>query len=146
MTARTGNLGSGCWVWEGYTKNGYGSLSIGNEDRYIHRLSHEIHHGPVPDGYDVCHSCDVPRCWAPHHLFAGTRQENVADAQTKGRAAAPPPPVTGQAHHLATLSDEDVAAVRGLRGTRPQRELARAFRVSQSTISRLQRGEVRSCR
>lgn len=134
----------GCWLWRGYLKNGYGAMSVGNVDRYVHRLSFEIHHGPIPEGLFVCHRCDVKPCWHPAHLFAGTQVDNMQDAKAKGRHVPPPPPLPGAANQLATLSDEDVASIRSLAGSYQQREIATAFGVSQSTVWRLIHREVRA--
>lgn len=136
LHARTSYDANGCWLWGGYVKNSYGALSVGNVDVYIHRLSYEIHHGPIPDGLFVCHRCDVRLCWAPHHLFAGTQQDNVTDCITKGRHV-PPPHLIGEENPKVTLSDDDVEAIRALAGSMQQRDIAQAFGVSQSTVWRL---------
>lgn len=41
-----------------------------------HRVVCELAHGPIPDGWEVDHLCDVPRCIEPTHLEAVPRVEN----------------------------------------------------------------------
>lgn len=41
--------------------------------------------GPIPEGMNVCHTCDVTLCVNVQHLFLGTQLENVADCADKGR-------------------------------------------------------------
>jgi hypothetical protein len=81
-----------CWPWTGgVTHNGYGKFSLGPlcARRIVrsHRLVWEMVHGAVPDGMQVLHRCDNPRCCNPEHLFLGTNADNVADKVAKNRQA-----------------------------------------------------------
>lgn len=76
------------WLWNGYrTRKGYGTFSISGRSVGAHRVSYEIHNGPIPDGMCVCHICDIPPCVNPAHLFLGSLQDNIADRHAKGRDA-----------------------------------------------------------
>lgn len=81
-----------CWVWTGPTVGGYGHLRVRGGAILAHRYSYELHHGPVPDGLCILHKCDRPSCQRPEHLWPGTRAENNADRDRKGRAAKCPQP------------------------------------------------------
>lgn len=75
-----------CWLWLGGRNNkGYGFLGVRGRNTLAHRFSYEIHHGPIPDGLLVCHTCDVPACVRPDHLWLGTVKQNADDMVRKGR-------------------------------------------------------------
>jgi hypothetical protein len=81
--------GSDCWIFGGsLNSDGYGNIRVGGRKGKtikVHRLAWEEANGPIPDGLTVCHTCDVPACCNPAHLFLGTQQDNVADMVNKGR-------------------------------------------------------------
>ena len=91
-----------CWRWGACTKNGYGNTHRG----YAHRMSWEIHNGPVPSGMFVCHRCDNKLCVNPSHLFLGSPKDNNSDMWAKGRGA------NGERNGHCKISDQDVRDIR----------------------------------
>jgi hypothetical protein len=78
---------SKCWLWTGRKIwSGYGMFDWSRKDPQLaHRIAWELANGPIEDGKDVCHSCDVRLCCNPSHMFVGSRSENIKDAFAKGR-------------------------------------------------------------
>lgn len=115
----------GCWLWTASKRNkGYGAFCYTRGGAVVngraHRISWEVHNGPIPEGLKVLHRCDTPACLNPEHLFLGTLQDNVDDMVQKGRhvcgsthvPAAQAGYRRGVAHHAAKLTPETVRAIR----------------------------------
>ena len=106
-----------CWLWIGAKREfGYGVIHLKRIGRksYIeraHRLSWQMHRGPIPDGLFVCHSCDNPACVNPDHLFLGTHQDNMNDCSSKKRYDCVKRP-KGELHGNHVLTDEMVLQLR----------------------------------
>ena len=132
----------GCWMWVGgsRTKRGYGMIQAGGSGSphvLAHRLSYQIHHGYIPDGFVVMHKCDNPACVNPAHLSAGTQSENILDSFRKGRKVCVPPIHRGEAQHLSVLTASVVALIRS--SDQSIRALAQQLGVSESTVGRVRR-------
>ncbi len=120
-----------CWLWTGNLHEfGYGKMTIGNKSVNCHRFSWELHNGTITDGSHVLHSCDVPACVNPAHLFLGTARDNIDDMMAKGRQQ------RGAIHHKAILTEDDVRAIRaaGAAGE-VHRRIAERFGIAGSTAS-----------
>lgn len=79
--------GDACWEWRASVTpgTGYGAFGVGGVVVGAHRFVWELERGAIPDGFCVLHRCDNRRCVRIDHLFLGTRADNVADMDTKGR-------------------------------------------------------------
>jgi hypothetical protein len=67
----------GCWGWALSTdKDGFGWVYYEGEKRILaHRLSWEIHVGPIPPGRRIIQSCGSHSCARPDHLLLMTPKE-----------------------------------------------------------------------
>jgi hypothetical protein len=75
-----------CWLWKsGKNRRGYGKSNKGSKMITAHRLSYELFIDEIPDGLFVCHTCDIPSCVRPAHLWLGTTQDNKFDQLEKDR-------------------------------------------------------------
>lgn len=68
---------NGCWIWQGSKGgSGYGTVWW-KKHQPAHRLSYEVHVGPIPKGLVIDHLCRVPLCVNPDHLEPVTQRENL---------------------------------------------------------------------
>ena len=79
---------TGCHNWtKSLNSKGYGRIKINGTRKLVHRVSYELHSGPIPEGLFVLHRCDNRKCCNPEHLSVGTNQDNMDDKVAKGRWA-----------------------------------------------------------
>lgn len=125
-----------CLVWPWTTcRGGYGQVWIDGKFGKVHRVAYELTIGKIPDGMEGCHSCDNPPCFAPHHIFPGTRLDNARDAKFKGRHA------VGDRHGLRMHPERAASGNRNGSRTHPER-LARGDRNGSKLYpERMPRGE-----
>lgn len=68
---------TGCWLWIGYTNQGYGRLNDRKKVVSAHRVAYELEFGKVPDGLVIDHLCRMRCCVNPAHLRVVTNAENT---------------------------------------------------------------------
>lgn len=72
------DAGTGCWQWTGNVGgNAYGRSCAAKARMYAHRLSYELHVGPIPADMTIDHLCFNKLCVNPAHLSLKTRVENA---------------------------------------------------------------------
>jgi hypothetical protein len=133
---------SGCQLWLGAAfekRRGYGSLNVAGRVIAAHRLSYELHKGPIPKGMFVCHKCDVPACINPDHLFLGTTADNSADMVAKGRSRKDNKGVFGARHGMSKLNADLVRAIRA--DTRRHKDIAADVGVTKGAIQAVKAGD-----
>jgi hypothetical protein len=128
----------GCWLWPNDTHQSYMLMWIDGEAVGVHRASYMLHKGPIPEDKFVLHSCDIPDCVNPTHLFLGTQADNIKDKVAKGRHA------YGVRIGTAKLNDEDVVRIRQLlaSGKMKQCEIASAYGVDNKIITWIKQGKI----
>jgi len=134
LTKFVQGTGGECWNWSGArTSKGYGMIQEGGKGSkhlLAHRLSYEIHKGPIPDGMIVMHACDNRQCVNPAHLSAGTQSRNILDAFARGRKVNKP-----------KLTPEQVQAIRA--SSASHRALAAEYGCARSLVHRIKCGAAR---
>lgn len=124
----------GCWEWLANKNNkGYGLLRPGGSAprKLSHRISYELHRGPIPEGVHVLHKCDNPGCNNPDHLFLGSQRENMIDKERKGRA-----------NHTSKLNSDQVREIRALLETASltHEAIGAMYGVARRTITNINTG------
>ncbi len=74
-----------CWLWTGGTNGRYGTFNIHRRHVFAHRFVCELTYGPLHQKQVARHRCDTPLCVRPEHILPGTHEDNMADAQERGR-------------------------------------------------------------
>jgi len=126
---------------------GYGLFRIGYHTMRANRVALALKLGRLVNGF-ACHTCDVPLCCRPSHLYEGTPQSNVEDRVKRGRSSSgskhwtaitPWKVSKGERSGMAKLSDSDVDKIRVLymSGRYTQAALGRRFGVSQVQVSNI---------
>lgn len=126
---------SGCFLWTGgITGKGYGTIWANGKQCAVHTINYEKKNGPIPDGLILRHKCDVRICVNPDHLETGTRADNIADMDKRGRRGN-----VGMGHYLAKLTDDDVRAIRA--SSESARIVGKRYGIAKATAIKIRAGD-----
>jgi hypothetical protein len=128
-----------CWIWQGKkNRQGYGKLwskEAPGKEVLAHRASYEAFTGCDPQDQCVLHTCDVPSCCNPDHLYVGTRKDNAEDRVDRDRQA------RGENHGQAQLKAVDVWILRERYARKePLAEIARDLGISYKHAWKIAKG------
>jgi hypothetical protein len=143
---------SGCWIWIGSCDpHGYARLSLNGFMALAHRVAVVLYKKAVLNRrIVVIHKCNIRSCVNPEHLYAGTRQDQVAHMQEHGLFAKGESVGTygtprdeeikiacslanrGEGNGMAKLTEQDILAIRASEGAHT--EIAAVFGVSDGCI------------
>ncbi len=131
-----------CRVWQGWIKgagSSYGVTYASGRPTLVHRYVYQLHHGEIPEGKCICHSCDNPGCINIDHLFIGTWADNNRDRAKKGRNAN----THGEKHPRAKLTNDQAREIKQLLRTTncTQKEIGARFGVSWMVVAKIKEGK-----
>lgn len=118
-----------CWLFDGASvrPSGHPHFHVNGRGIGAHKFSWLHHCGPIPVGLVVCHTCDVPRCVNPAHLFLGTQKQNVLDSRLKRHRRG-----------MQKLTEEQVLQIRALAaGGQQHQDIAPLFGIARNTVTQI---------
>lgn len=128
-----------CWIWQGATNSkGYGSIgNTGWAKKFntysTHRLSYKVFNGEIPENMLVCHTCNVPSCVNPKHLYVGTNEDNIRDRIIAGSSK-------GERNPNSKLTVNNVLEIKKLLARFTNVQIAAKFNVDARCISDIRVG------
>lgn len=139
LMAHVSYTGDDCLPWPFQRNNlGYATISVGGKKRSAARLLCTEAHGEPPSSEsDTAHSCGNGHlaCMNPNHVSWKSRAENSEDAIQHGTTT------KGERNAQSTLTREQIASIRGLKGRLMYKDIAPLFGVTPSAIGLIMRGE-----
>lgn len=129
------NKTDGCWFWTGGKDgDGYGGFWLEGKPISAHRYSYQLNIGPIPNKLLVLHTCDIPACVNPAHLFLGTKKDNAIDREQKGRSR----DSRGEKQGGAKLTEVKVRQIfKDSRNGMSQQKIADKHNVHQTLVSKV---------
>lgn len=124
-----------CWIWQrGKDRDGYGHIRWPIKTTQCHRIAYELTIGKIPEGMQVCHSCDNPACVNPSHLWLGSHAQNMKDMQQKGRRIGK---TRGEENGRSIISTEQAIELRSLHNKLSRNELSLRYKISLGAVDHI---------
>jgi hypothetical protein len=82
----------GCWIWQrAVNRSGYGVTRLPGyqHPKMVHRVAWAAINGPIPEGHEIDHMCNVRVCCNPNHLQPVLPDENKRLAAERRAAKRP---------------------------------------------------------
>ena len=124
------------WIWTGpVIYSGYGKFARildGKKHWGAHRASYRLFNGPIENDLLVCHSCNIPNCVRPSHLYLDTSLGNTKYSASLKRMRGG----IGIRNGSAKLDEEKVMSIRQIykEGKLSCNKIGKIFGVCGATI------------
>ncbi len=135
LRAHVNYQGDDCLIWPFSLVNGYGALGVDGDHYYAHVLMCELVNGPAPPDKPITrHTCGNGHlaCVHPQHVKWGTYSRNQLDRAIHG--------TRNEFGGRGNLTPDERMQIVELRGKMLQREIAKIFNTTRSTVSNIQCG------
>lgn len=118
------------WPFCRNKQNGYGSFGHMGKRYYAHRFMCELVNGAPPPAHECAHSCGKGHegCVNPRHLSWKTKSGNLRDCSAHGTSA------RNRWSRFGRLTQEQVTAIKALKGKETQDKIAARFGISASSV------------
>lgn len=133
---------TGCWIWTGALTNHqthhYGNLPVRKSYNYkAHRYAAaRFLKSDLASKDFVCHTCDVPECVNPDHLYVGSAKTNARDRDFRARNTY----LRGEQHNMCKLTEAQAVEIFFLPGN--HRKIAEKFGISRPTVTAIKAGRL----
>lgn len=137
LADHVGHNGDDCLIWPFGRARGYGYFCYLNRMLYAHRFMCELAHGAPPTPrHQAAHSCGRGHdgCVNPRHLSWKTHGENQLDRRLHGTD-------NSIRARKARLTDEQVSAIRALKGEMTYEQIAKQFNIGRRNVGAILSGK-----
>ena len=110
-------------------RQGYPHITRNSRRWRMSRYIYTSQHGEIPDGLQIRHQCDNPKCINIKHLLIGTHQDNVDDKVDRNRQ------LMGVNVHTNKLTEAEVLEIRKIGRSVTIEKLADIFGCTDVNIS-----------